>query len=562
MADNRQMAGSARMGGPHPAASGSMAASGSNGPGPLGQSWDRRAIATARAAAARFRALSPAERKRLLTPAGLLVACVLGLMWYGSRPDWQTLYGGLDSSDERAMAAELTSAHIPFEISHDGSTIQVQAPDLAKARLAVTANGGPESGQMGFEIFDKPNWIGSEFDEHVNYQRALEGQLAHTIDSLRDVESSEVNLVMPHDSLFAADQRDAKASVVLTLRSHTLTDSEATAIRNLVAASVDDLKPQNVTLLDAAGEQLGMHSAGEQAETHEQELAAKLIQTLEPVTGPGNVRASVNVEYDTASSDEVDKTYDPKNVVALSMQRSQRTSGASAGASSKVAGVPGTATNAPNTKAPVYPQSAPQNETESEENGTYGASEKAVHTVEGAGRVERITAAVLIDQVAKHNGKSITWQPRSPQEMQRLTDLARAAIGYDAARGDTVTVVDLPFDSELPSPPSFAQRLLERLSNNAVVVKYAVVLAAFLALLFFAVRPMLKMLKPLAVQAALKAPTPEPRLDAAAEPLSSGGVVARLQKERMQHVFDEVTDRLKQEPAQGTRLLQGWIHNE
>lgn len=529
---------------------------GNSSPGAAG--WDQRAAAIARETAARFRALDPARRKRLLVSAGLLAACLIGLMWYASRPDWQTLYGGLDSSDARAMSDELTAAHIPFEVSPDGSTIKVSAANLDKARLAVTAKGGPQSGQMGFEIFDKPNWIGSEFDEHVNYQRALEGQLERTINTLSDVQSSEVNLVMPHDSLFTADQRDAKASVVLTLRNHALTDEEATAIRNLVAASVDDLKPQNVTLVDAAGEQLGRHSAGQQADTHEQELASKLIETLTPVAGQGNVRASVNVEYDTATSDEVDETYDPNDVVTLSMQRSQET----ANAPPKVAGVPGTASNAPNTKAPVYPQSTPQAESETEESGTYGASKKVVHTVQGAGRVRRITAAVLINQIVERSGSKITWQPRSPQEMQRLTALAEAAIGYDAARGDTVTVVDLPFDTQAAATPPLTQRLLAQASGYAVLAKYAVILLALLALLIFVVRPMLRTLRPTAAPAALKAGTPAEALELPVEPPGPEQIAAERQKQHMQHVFDEVTDHLKREPAQSTRLLQSWIHSE
>lgn len=157
----------------------------------------------------------------------ILVVCFGGLTWYASRPDWRTLYAGLDPDDARQMAQQLTTAAIPFDVSPDGTCLRVAAENLDKARLATTAKGGPRSGRMGFELFDNPNWMGSEFDEKVNYQRALEGELEHTIATLASVQSARVHLVLSHDSLFTTEQRDAKASVVLRLRHRVLADGEA-----------------------------------------------------------------------------------------------------------------------------------------------------------------------------------------------------------------------------------------------------------------------------------------------------------------------------------------------
>lgn len=524
-----------------------------------GRALEQRAMALASEMGARFQQLDPVRKKWLVGASAFLLAAIVALVWYASRPDWRTLYAGLAPDDARAMAAELTAANIPFQVSPDGTALQVTADNLDKARLAATAKGGPRSGRMGFELFDKPNWIGSEFDEKVNYQRALEGELEHTIDTLSDVESSHVNLVMPHDSLFTSDQRDAKASVVLTLRRRSISDDEATAIRNLVASAVDDLSPENVTLVDASGQQLGQKSSSEQTEAHEQQLASKLIQTLEPVAGEGNVRASVNVEYDTSTSDEVDETYDPNNVVTLSMQRSQQT----AGGPPKVSGVPGTASNAPNTKPPVYPQSTPQTQSESQESGTYGASKKVRHVKQGAGRVHRITAAVLINQVMEVNGKKVTWKPRSPEEMKRLTELAEAAIGYDPSRGDTVSVVDLPFDDQAVPQPSLSQRLLSAAADSGSLFKYAVILLSLAGVFLFVVRPMMSMMKPGAVAAALPPPSEVSALESEVEAAPPPNqLAAEKQKQHMQHVFDEVTDRLRSEPAQSTRLLQSWIQSD
>ncbi len=522
-----------------------------------GKGLEQRTMALVSELVSQFRQLEPARQKWLIGASAFLLACIVGLAWYATRPDWRTLYAGLDPEDAREMASELTAANIPFDVSPDGTVLRVTADYLDKARLVTTAKGGPRSGRMGFELFDKPNWIGSEFDEKVNYQRALEGELEHTIDTLSDVQSSRVHLVMPHDSLFTEDQRDAKASVVLTLRHRSLSDDEAASIRNLVAGAVDDLRPENVTLVDSSGEQLGRRSGSAQNDAHEQELASRLIETLSPVAGEGNVRASVNVEYDSSTADEVDETYDPTNVVTLSMQRTEQT----AGAPPQLAGVPGTSSNAPNTKPPVYPQSTPQAQSENQESGTYAASKKVLHTTQGPGKIRRLTAAVLINQHMVVNGKRVTWQPRSPEEIKRLTDLAEAAIGFDPTRGDIVTVEDLPFDDQGPPPVPLSQRLLTA-AGSAPFLKYGSILVAMLALLIFVIRPMTSIFKPIAAPV-LAPPSETAVLESGAHtPPTPEQIAAEKQKEHMQMVFDQVADHLRHEPAQSTRLLQSWIHTE
>ena len=289
-------------------------------------SLERRLRTAWGTASAGIAGLTPGQRRWGGLALLLVVLSAAGLIWYAARSDDRVLYAGLEASDAREIAASLTAAGLPFDVSSDGATIRVPSETLDKARLLTTAKGGPKSGRMGFEIFDKPNWIGSEFDEKVNYQRALEGELEHTIDSMGAVESSRVALTMPHDSLFTDQQRAAKASVVLKLKHRSLSDEEADSIRNLVASAVDNLSPDNVVLADADGHaMLGRRSASAEAEAHEAALAEKLIETLEPVAGVGNVRASVNVDYDTSMTDETDEIYDPASVVTLSMQKSQQT---------------------------------------------------------------------------------------------------------------------------------------------------------------------------------------------------------------------------------------------
>ena len=171
----------------------------------------------------RWGEMHPAQRGWAVVTALLLASLVGGLFWYGLRTDWRVLYADMDPEDARQAGQILSQAQIPFEPTPNGAGLMVPAAQLDKARL-LTAAKGLKSGRLGFEIFDKPNWVGSEFDEQVNYQRALEGELEHTIASLSDIESAHVHLVLPHDSLFREQERPAKASVVLKPRHRTLAD--------------------------------------------------------------------------------------------------------------------------------------------------------------------------------------------------------------------------------------------------------------------------------------------------------------------------------------------------
>ena len=330
-----------------------------------------------------------------MAAAGLLLVIGGGMLWYALRTDWRTLYADLDPEDARQTSQVLAQAQIPFEATPNGAGIRVPAANLDKARLVTAAKGGVKSGRLGFELFDKPNWVGSEFDEQVNYQRALEGELEHTVGSLSDVESARVHLVLTHDSLFRESERPAKASVVIKLRHRSLADGEPEAIRNLVASAVDGLIPDRVVLVDAAGHlPLGPKSADALRLSAEEALEQKLIGTLEPVTGAGNVRASVTLDYNPAATEETKENYDPDQTVTLSMQRTEQTTGPQQLAS----GVPGTASNAPNSQAlPVYPQQTTPPQSAKTESGTYGASRTVRHVVENPGRVRRLTAAIVVN---------------------------------------------------------------------------------------------------------------------------------------------------------------------
>lgn len=538
------------------AAGGPGAASLQSGAATARQYWDR--------AAARWLQLPPRQRNWAIFAAGLVALLVGGLLWSATRTEWRTLYAGLDPDDTRQMSQVLTQAQIPFDLAADGTAIRVPLAQLDKARLATAAKGGPRSGRLGFELFDKPNWVGSEFDEQVNYQRALEGELEHTVGTLEDVQSARVHLVLPHDSLFRDQERPAKASVVLKLRHRTLADGEDEAIRNLVASAVDGLSPSQVTLVDASGHlPLGPKTGEAMRQSMEDALEAKLIETLEPVTGSGNVRASVTVDYDPATTEVTEESYDPSKVVTLSMQRTEQISGPQAIPS----GVPGTASNAPNSQAlPVYPHETAPPQSAKSESGAYGASKTVRHVTQPSGHIRRLTAAILVNdrlQSGEQRNGQPMWRPRSAEEIRNLAALAQAAVGFDSNRGDVVTVQDLAFeDNRGPAEVSAMDRGLNMLERFPVLVKYGSIVVGFLLVILLAIRPAMAIArKPDAAMEKPAAELPRPYAQEHALPTSEE-MALDSERQRVQRVFEQVTETLKSDPGQSSRLLQSWIHSD
>jgi flagellar M-ring protein FliF len=353
--------------------------------------------------------------------------------------------------------------------------------------------------------------------------------------------------------------------VVLKLRRRALGEGEPEAIRNLVSSAVDGLTPDHVVLVDAAGQiALGPKTADALRLSAEQALEEKLITTLEPVTGAGNVRASVTLDYDPTATEETKESYDPDQTVTLSMQRTEQASGPQPVA----AGVPGTASNAPNSQAlPVYPTQISAPQTAKSEAGTYAATKTLRHMIENPGRVRRLTAAIVVnDRMAQpaSKDKAAQWQARSPEELRNLTALAQAAVGFDAARGDRLEVEDMAFeDNRMQPSASLPGQLLATAEGSPVLIKYAALLTGLLVVVAFGVRPALRH-----AQLGLSAKRGGKELPGHAEAVDARVFKppepAEVDPERLreQEIFEQVTSHLKREPTQSSRLLQSWIHSD
>jgi flagellar M-ring protein FliF len=587
------------------------------------------------------------RQKALLGVGVVLVVLVGGLFVRLTQTvDFKTLYSGLSQADAQAVVQRLTSKNIPYELSPDGTSVRVPADALDKTRLELASEGMPQSGRLGFELFDKPNWAGSDFSEQVNYQRALEGELERTIQTLGNVESVRVHLVLPHESLFSDHERVAKAAVVMKLRAGGLSDDQVNAVTHLVASAVDNLSPENVTLIGADGRtplvakgHEGLRGSFASVEL-EAAMAEKLVATLAPVVGPDHVKASVTVAYDQTSGDTTEETYDPDNPVLVSSQVQEErfggappagipgtpsnvpvapgntpangatTPGAGAGATpatppaaatippatqapGKTTGgqaQPGQNTNAqnnglqPNALNPIVPMS-PESGGQRSESRTYAVSKTLRHTIDPAGRVKKIAAAVLVDDVIEvkeeRGQRQENRRKRTPEEMKQIEDAAKAAIGFDAGRGDVLSVQNISFLSapwEKPVPTPAIERVRVVAEKWIWLVRYAILLLLFLLIYMLILRPVKNQLLH-AFQQAAEVVASQHKLSTAVAAESGGQILpgassqefteADLERElgqttsevqRVVHLKKHLTDKVKRDPGSASQLIRHWIH--
>lgn len=535
------------------------------------------------------------KQRGVLIGATVVTVAVLALFAHMiSTPDYKPLVTGMEVSDAQALGAQLAAKNIQYQISADGKTVSVPSDKVDSSRMELATDGMPRSGRLGFELFDKLNWGQTEFDEKVNYQRALEGELERSIQTLRDVDSVRVHLVLPTDSVFLDRERKAKASVILKPRGSRLSDETQMAIARLVAGAVDKLSPEDVTVVDAeTNRPLGLPRRDSFSPDGglEQVLSAQLVQTLEPVVGPQHVRARVNVEYDPSTTEENAETYDPKSAVAVSEQKSEEQVGGMLDG-----GVPGTSSNVPGggaddskpTANGVKPATGSGDskaaadvrtrtivdggdgtQISKSESNTYAVNKVVRHTLQPAGRIRRITAALLVDdalEVKQENGKrQENRRKRTPDELKQIEDLAKAAIGVDATRGDVLTVQNLSFDQspvEAPTKPTIMQKVRVTLDDWSSPVRYAAIILLFLLAYALLLRPLKKQLMTTfrELPAALSAknqPAPLADLEPGQNPSTLPAPQQRALSLKKQ-LLEKVTD----EPLAASKLIQAWIHEE
>ena len=381
----------------------------------------------------------------------------------GRSGTYAVLFDHLSSKDAGLIIQELEKEGVSYRIPQDG-LIEVPKDQVYKVRINIASKGLPKESHVGFELFDKQEFGSTDFDQKVKFLRALEGELSRTIQSLRPIEAATVHLALPKESVFVSKTTPPSASVVIkTVDGMRLSRKQIDGIKNLVAAAVANLNPENVKIVNEFGESLssGVEEEGELAKRQiayknrfEKAYEEKVVNMLAPfIGGKDRVVAKVTVDFDFAQRSSVEERYDPENVVRSEQSMEEKKEGAG---SEQTGGVPGAVSNI----GPVQGIESPQSKNKYQKSTTTTNYEisKTVSNIKGPfATIKRITAAVVVDgkYVPDEDG-SLKYVPRDSEELTRIGDLVKQTIGYNANRGDQVTVSNFKFEEmgegELPAP--------------------------------------------------------------------------------------------------------------
>lgn len=437
---------------------------------------------------------------------GIGLACVLAAIFLnmGAQPQ-SLLYSNLDLKEASEITAALDQAGIKHQVKGDGSTIMVNRDVVADTRLMLASKGLPTAGSVGYEIFDDAPALGqTEFVQNINNQRALEGELARTIASLKGISSARVHLVMPKRELFQDEAASPTASVVVGLAGAELTGDQIRSIRNLVAGAVPNLRANSVTLVDdknrllaAGGEEDSLLGAGgaEKRTEIEEGLRRRVKEIVEGVVGPGAARVTVTAELDLNSITREQVQFDPDGQVVRSTRTSSTTD------SSTEPAPDGTVTatnNIPGGDAELGAGTAGTQSDQNEELTNYEISNTKTVEVIAPGAIKKLAVAVVVDGVLTPpaNGQGApAYAPRSAEDMQRLDQLVKAAVGFSADRGDAVEVVNVRFsrDAATLGGTSASAGMFDFTKDDIMqAIQWAILAVVAILVIFFVARPLMK----------------------------------------------------------------------
>lgn len=404
------------------------------------------------------------QRITIVMAAVLAGAGLYALVQWRQEADFRPLYTGLAPEDAGGIVQKLKESAVEYRLGEGGTSVLAPSARIAELRISMAAAGLPKSGRIGFELFDKANLGATDFTEHVNYRRALEGELERSVMSLAEVEQARVHLTFSKESVFVEQQEPAKASVLVRLRpgSH-LAPQNVLAIDHLVASAVEGLSPDAVSVLDMNGNLLGRPKAAgtldgpEPSEAvldyrHkvEADLVAKIDSTLEPLLGAERFRAGASVECDFTGGEQSEEIFDPARSVMVSSQRTEDSSGPTS-----ANGVPGTASTLP--RPTSRPGTGSSRVSRVTENIAYQSSRTVKKTRVPAGEVRKMSLAVLVDQTVSWEKDNNTFRrvlvPPPPEKLKVIHDLVAGVTGLNVDRGDQLIVETLPFETTLMTEP-------------------------------------------------------------------------------------------------------------
>ncbi len=482
---------------------------------------------------ARLAALPMARKVALGGGIAALLALVVASALWSSSPDYKVLFANVSDKDGGAIVAQLSQMAVPYKFTEGGTAILVPADKVHDARLKLAQAGLPKGGTVGFELMDNARFGTTQFQERLNFQRGLEGELVRSITALSAVEGARVHLALPNQNGFFRDQQKPSASVLLTLHpGRTLDRAQLAGIVHLVASSLPELNPKAVSVLDQTGTLLtgspeGMAGANggldaqqlQYVNNIEAQYTKRIMDILEPVVGRENLRAQVSAELDFSQTESTSEEFKPNQGQEPAAVRSAQTSESNGGATNMPTGVPGATSNQPPlpAAAPINGNAQPMQPAQTGGTGGTGKREaltnyevdKTVRVTRGAtGTIKRLSAAVVVNHRSVTDKKGVVQSVAMSQEdLDKLTSLVQETVGFSKDRGDSVKVINTPFQVEKPiedTTPLWKQPEMRDLLRQFAGPIGLALLA--LVIVFGAIRPALK-------QAAPPPPAP-PLLDA------------------------------------------------
>ncbi len=523
--------------------------------------------------------------------AAMLFAVLMVTFISSRQPDWKVLYANLSDRDGGSVIAALAQLNVPHKFTEGGGAIMVPADKVHDARLKLATQGLPKGGAVGFELMENQKFGVTQFQERLNFQRGLEGELARSIMAMPTVESARVHLALPNQTAFLREQQKPSASVLVSLHGgRTLDRTQIAGIVHLVASSVPELNPRAVSVVDQTGTLLsqppgeapnGLDASQLQyVRQIEQNLASRVLALLEPLVGAENVRAQITADVDFTQSESTAEIYKPNQGDATAAIRSQQVSEGQSGASAMVGGVPGALSNQPpgNATAPINgtPQAlsaggvANGNVSGKRDATTNYEVDKTVRVVRNAsGVVRRLNAAVVLNHVSNtaSNGK-VTTSPIPAAQMEQINALVREAVGFNKDRGDSLNVVNAPFN--VPAvPPEVAVPLWkqpETMDLARTIAQWLMLPLVALMIILGLVRPALRAARKPAlpgqggtlltsVQDALSLPTPTGGSALSSVELTP---VELAQQARALQLAD-VRKLAKSDPATVANVVRTWV---
>ena len=467
-------------------------------------------------------ALSAMSLKRkisFLVVIGLTIGGLIYLIQWSGRPTFERLYTGLSVDDAGLVVEQLKSQKVPYQITGGGTCIEVPAEKVYEMRMVMASEGLPQGSGIGFEVFDNAKLGMTEFMQNVNYQRALQGELSRTINQIDEIDSSRVHIVMPAQTLFVEDELPASASVVLKIRpGKRLTQGQIQGIIHLVSSSISGLSTENVTVVDNRGKLLAGKEDGNSpaAMTTDQfmfqrkmenSLENRIKTMLEEVLGPEKAIVRVSCELDFVRHEQTEEMYLPDNQVV----RSEQIHNEAASDSRNIAmGIPGVGSNVqPNgvginsTPTGMTTNQATPSFHKQDQTKNYEIGKVVSRKVMPSGTLRRVSAAVVVDgnyQLAskKKKGKP-DWQytPRSAEEMAQFEAIVKSAINFDADRGDSVEIQNIPFETSKFDPSEEVETtggFMETIHKFKFIFEYLLVILFVVFSFLFLVRPIVRWL--------------------------------------------------------------------